>query len=441
MVVRPFKPIAAAADLVAEPRRLEQLRLAGIIQDPSDNPVRIGHAVADEDAAVGLRLDALALALFDQTRELPGLTLRMIPGIPVAEPAEIAEQHEKQNAGKECYRSNQRRHAAADDEATRDDTGSDGMGDRDGVPNDAQDEAEGRAHDTREPEADDDDGFDWARDELDRLISEGMGGLNRAEARARVAGWQHKVDDRYGVEREQRAWRNRKGRMHMDEVDGVGHARFELDAAGFATVRSTLEPLVRKSRADEERSWSQRMADALVAVCQHALDDSEWLPETAGGRPQVIVVSTAETFDGMDATTPAHLDGVGDISSATARLLACDGTVTEVVVDAAGQPLQVRETGHVTLAQRKALITRDRGCVGCRAPVSQTQVHHVVFQRNHGATVVENLLLACWSCHRKVHHHGWQVLVDGGRYRIVPPWHAEADQGVRQPQHCRRRPR
>jgi hypothetical protein len=333
----------------------------------------------------------------------------------------------------------------SDDGATGDDTGGGDDGERIGGSDEGRDDAGGGDPDTDgrdgSTSSDGDDGFDWARGELDRLIAEGTGGLNRAEARARVAGWQHKVDERYGVEREQRAWRNRKGRLHMDEIDGVGHARFELDAVGFATLRSALEPLARKRRADDERSWSQRMADALVAICQHALDDSEWLPETAGGRPQVIVVSTAETFEGADPATPAHLDGVGDICSETARLLACDGAVTEVVVDAAGRPLQVRETGRVTLAQRLALIIRDQGCVGCGAPVSQTQVHHIVFRRNHGATVVENLVLVCWSCHRKLHHHGWRVLVDGGRYRVVPPWHPEADRGIRQPHHCGRSPR
>ena len=32
------------------------------------------------------------------------------------------------------------------------------------------------------------------------------------------------------------------------------------------------------------------------------------------------------------------------------------------------------------------------------------------------------MMLLCWACHQKVHHHGWREVPDGrGLYTIAPP--------------------
>jgi hypothetical protein len=284
-------------------------------------------------------------------------------------------------------------------------------------------------------------GLGGARAELDALLAERAGGWNRAQTRARVSDWQQRLDRRYGIEREERAWRRRGGSLGVNEAEGSGWARFDLDTVGIATVKAALEPLARATSADEPRTWRQRLADALVTVCQHALDTEDLVPDSAGGRPHVLVLTTPDGLSGADDASPAHLDGLGDITPATARQLACDGTVTEIVVDARGRPLQVRETGRATTSQRHAVIARDRACIGCGAPVSRTQLHHIQHRRNHGATTVENLTLVCHGCHRRIHHHGWQVLPHEGSYRLVAPWRPEADSGIPQRSHCGRHPR
>jgi len=39
-----------------------------------------------------------------------------------------------------------------------------------------------------------------------------------------------------------------------------------------------------------------------------------------------------------------------------------------------------------------------------------------------GPTNIDNMMLACWACHRKIHHHGWREVPDGrGLYTIAPP--------------------
>ncbi|MGI8873980.1 MAG: HNH endonuclease, partial [Egibacteraceae bacterium] len=82
--------------------------------------------------------------------------------------------------------------------------------------------------------------------------------------------------------------------------------------------------------------------------------------------------------------------------------------------------------------QRAAVIARDRGCVGCGAPVARCQIPHVHYWRNGGPTDIANLTLLCWSCHTHVHHHGWTVHRDqGGRFTITRPAHPQP--GHRQP--------
>ena len=39
-----------------------------------------------------------------------------------------------------------------------------------------------------------------------------------------------------------------------------------------------------------------------------------------------------------------------------------------------------------------------------------------------GTTDIDNMMLLCWACHQKVHHHRWRVVPDGrGLYTIAPP--------------------
>jgi len=64
--------------------------------------------------------------------------------------------------------------------------------------------------------------------------------------------------------------------MHV--IDGV------LDPVGGAAVKTALEALTRSFTPDDRRSHSQRMADALVELTHHALDEGR-LPARRNVRP------------------------------------------------------------------------------------------------------------------------------------------------------------
>jgi hypothetical protein len=104
------------------------------------------------------------------------------------------------------------------------------------------------------------------------------------------------------------------------------------------------------------------------------------------------------------------------LSAARARWVACDATVTRIVLDPDGLPLDVgREKRVVPPHLRKAVERRDRHCVfaGCDAPTRWCDVHHLVEWINGGATSLENSALLCERHHTKV-HHGFRVERDDG---------------------------
>ncbi|HYO37574.1 MAG TPA: DUF222 domain-containing protein, partial [Geodermatophilus sp.] len=165
-------------------------------------------------------------------------------------------------------------------------------------------------------------------------------------------------------------------------ADGSVSGRFDLDAVGGEKLQTALESVVQAGRsAGDERSRSQQLADALVQLCDNALAAGT-LPVLRGHKPQVIVKIDAE-----DLTDPATSRGAGEmgfgatLSAARARWLACDGTITRVVMGPDGMPLDYRRSVRLVPPHvRRAAEVRDGGCVfaGCGAPTSWCDVHHLL---------------------------------------------------------------
>jgi hypothetical protein len=95
---------------------------------------------------------------------------------------------------------------------------------------------------------------------------------------------------------------------------------------------AALEPLARPANASDQRSPSQRRADALAELARRTLEGGR-LPQSGGVRPQLLV-----TVD-LDSLLGHHPGGLGGEVGGTwplepeaCRRLACDGAVTRVVV-------------------------------------------------------------------------------------------------------------
>ena len=248
---------------------------------------------------------------------------------------------------------------------------------------------------------------------FDGMVADAAPGTDRNELGRRIDRWTARRDPDILRDRERRALA-RRGHWWDDAPDGDGlyGYRGKATAAAKAQITAALEPLARKTSVDDDRTPAQRRADALATLCAQACDRGD-LPAVAAQRPHVLMVTTPAAQAGDPSAEPAHVDGVGPVGSDTARLLACDAEITVIVKGPDGSIWDVGlAQGNPSTRQRKAVIARDRTCVGCGAPASRCQIHHIRWRSRNGPTVTSNLVLVCWSCHQGLHHLGWRVQGD-----------------------------
>ena len=117
--------------------------------------------------------------------------------------------------------------------------------------------------------------------------------------------------------------------------------------------------------------------------------------------------------------------GFGDtLSAARARWVACDATITRIVLGPDGVPLEHGRTLRLFPAHvRRAAEVRDGGCVfaGCGAPTYWCDVHHLIAWLDGGDTSLENCGLLCERHHTKV-HHGFRIEREAdGRWHTYRP--------------------
>ena len=218
--------------------------------------------------------------------------------------------------------------------------------------------------------------------------------------------------ERIAFQRRNLAWLVRDG-MH------VLHA--ELDAVGGTRVRAMLDRLSDKTGERDTRTFSQRQCDALVQLATLAQDGRGKARGTLQSAT-VLLITSPEALHGKEGAEPAVLDGHGPVSTSLAQQMCCDATVQVVATDRNGNILDVgRQERLPTPRQRAAVIARDKACVGCDAPISQCQIHHIKWWSKRGLTDLDNLALVCWRCHTHLHQHHWQITKQGGRYRAGPP--------------------
>lgn len=197
-----------------------------------------------------------------------------------------------------------------------------------------------------------------------------------------------------------------------------------LDAEGGALVRTALEPLAARRALDDDRCTERRCADALVELCSHSLDTGR-VPQRASQRSHIQVTTSLETLLDLLGAPGGEMEYAGVIAAATVQRLACDATITRVLVDAASAIVDVGRSERVVPgATRRALNVRDKGCrwSGCNRTASWTAAHHVVHWARGGATDLDNLVLLCGHHHWLVHEGGWEIARrDDGSVITVPP--------------------
>jgi len=207
-------------------------------------------------------------------------------------------------------------------------------------------------------------------------------------------------------------------------IDGMVNVEGLLDPESGATVLTVLGHAATPSGPTDTRSAAQRRADAFVELCRQNLDRGE--SSRAGTtQPHLLVTTSLEALQNAAGHLPAELAWSDTLPGPAVQRHACDATITRVLVDSHGMPLDVgRTTKVVPPAIRSALIVRDGGCVahGCSRPIVWTEAHHIVHWVEGGPTALDNLVLLCRAHHRRVHDEGWRLNKDpDGHHILLPP--------------------
>src|SRR5437879_7576948 len=205
-----------------------------------------------------------------------------------------------------------------------------------------------------------------------------------------------------------------------DTDNGMVSVSGTLDKVGGAALRTALEPLAKRMGKDDRRAHPRRLADALVDLSMHALDNG-----VPSQRTHMQVTTSLETLLGLRGAPAAEMEFSLPISAKAVERLACDSSVTRILLGSDSSVIDVGRARRVVSGpQGKALRVRDKGCVwpGCDRPASWTSAHHIAHWIHGGPTDLHNLVLLCYRHHWMVHEGHWQIVrSDDGRMLTIPP--------------------
>jgi hypothetical protein len=208
-----------------------------------------------------------------------------------------------------------------------------------------------------------------------------------------------------------------------NDLQSVAYVGYTWEADGSLTLRARLAPedgalVLRALEAArdrlQEREWEDEggsaeprratNAEAFVAMADMSLADGRG--DRSGGERYHVVVH-------IDAANgKSVLEDGSALADESARRLACDASVVELV-EKDGEPLSVgRKTRTIPPSIRRALQARDRTC---RFPGCDNRrfldAHHIEHWASGGDTKVGNLVLLCGRHHRFVHEAGYSIVV------------------------------
>ena len=211
----------------------------------------------------------------------------------------------------------------------------------------------------------------------------------------------------------------------FDGDDGMVHLRGEFDPATGKRIANRLRAeaahLHDADKTDAKdgaarRNFDQCMADALDNLTNVTS------ARQGTGRPLADICVVAHVADDTGELIAELPDGER-LPKTVLEQLSCNAKLTGVVYDRKGKPIWRTESRRtVTESQWQLLIAKWGGCFHCGANPGICQGHHIEPASRGGPTKLDNLVPACWTCHHRIHHDGWQIHKSpDGNHTLHPP--------------------
>jgi hypothetical protein len=256
----------------------------------------------------------------------------------------------------------------------------------------------------------------------EKLLLSEAGGRDPRDLLRWGLGLLHRLAPQELESEEERQHRRRYLRL-PEAFDGGCEVEGYLPPIAAARFRTALEGIMGPRAKGDERTPSQRRADALDELVTRVLDSGE-LPVRGGQRPHLTVTASLETLRADPGAPAALLDWGLPISGKALRRIALDAEITPILVGPSGDPLHVgRRYRTATRKMRRALAERDRHCVwpGCDRPPSWSQGDHEHPWAQGGKTEIEGMRLLCTPHHGRL-SRGWRLeRLPDRRYVVHPP--------------------
>jgi hypothetical protein len=198
--------------------------------------------------------------------------------------------------------------------------------------------------------------------------------------------------------------------------DGTTYISLRVDTPTAAMIEADTALRAKRLGPDDTRKRNRRQADAMI----------DRLIGEGGPVPEITVSCTAETLLGLPGAPAAEIEYAEPISGEMLRRLACNSTITKILLDDKLIPVAAAHSKRVpSRKERQAMDLQQKVCRGrgCHRPPSQCSPHHVVWYSRSHRTQISEMILLCPHHHWMVHEGGWDVaLKDDGSVYFIPPF-------------------
>jgi len=246
--------------------------------------------------------------------------------------------------------------------------------------------------------------------------------------------------DEAGVADREAALRDKRFLRLVPQPDGMTKLIGLLDPESAALVTDAVDAVTSPRRGGprfvdseaiaraeaivvDSRSTEQLALDALVEMVRIAVaaDDGRVFGTR---KPAVRVHVTLNDLDRRAGT--ARFEGQAHaVSTATANRVACSEGLVPILFDDHGPAVKLGRSQRLfTENQRTILAAIWGGCAhpDCDRPPSWSEAHHInEWQRDGGATDIDDGILLCRHHHLLVHNNGWKIQRTDSHYELRPP--------------------